>query len=293
SRGIYAQMRDGHTTPHGGVYIEMKHLGPEKVARQFKGMVTRCVDCGFDLAGGRVEVVPTAHYMMGGAVFEEDTSCAIHGLFLAGEDSGGVHGANRLGGNGVANSTVFGGIAGETMATFVAKEGLRDADQEVLSAAAADVLRPFDRRGGNLNDLRLALQDLMWDKVGILRDKAGLETAITELDALSDELEATGLADSSPVFNLTWHDWLNLESQLLISKTIARASLARQDSRGAHFREDFPETLDLESSRYTVVEMSNGQMSFSTEPVDFCIVKPGDSLIDGEAGAPPSAAARG
>ncbi len=119
SRSIYREMRAGRTTPMGGVWIEMKHLGPENVARRFPGMVKRCADCGFDLAGGRVEVVPTAHYMMGGVEFEIDTATAIPGLFAAGEDCGGVHGANRLGGNGVANSTVFGGIAGDVMAARV------------------------------------------------------------------------------------------------------------------------------------------------------------------------------
>ena len=87
-------------------------------AKQFKGMVERCADCGFDLAGGLVEVVPTAHYFMGGVVCGVDTSTELPGLFVAGEDAGGAHGANRLGGNGVANSTVFGGIAGETMAAL-------------------------------------------------------------------------------------------------------------------------------------------------------------------------------
>ena len=116
SRAIYAEMRAGRTTPNGGVYIKMGHLGPDNVRKQFKGMVERCADCGFDLAGGLVEVVPTAHYFMGGLICAVDTSTELPGLFVAGEDAGGVHGANRLGGNGVANSTVFGGIAGETMA---------------------------------------------------------------------------------------------------------------------------------------------------------------------------------
>ena len=117
-------MRAGRTTPNGGVYISMGHLGPENVRRQFKGMVERCADCGFDLAGGRVEVVPTAHYMMGGVEFARRLHApSCRGLFVAGEDAGGVHGANRLGGNGVANSTVFGGIAGDTMAAWVAAHG--------------------------------------------------------------------------------------------------------------------------------------------------------------------------
>src|SRR4029077_8467590 len=123
SRSIYAEMRAGRTSPNGGVYLSMAHLGPENVRRQFKGMVERCADCGFDLAGGRVEVVPTAHYLMGGVEFAPDCTTELPGLFVAGEDSGGVHGANRLGGNGVANSTVFGGIAGDTIATWLARDG--------------------------------------------------------------------------------------------------------------------------------------------------------------------------
>src|SRR5213075_187425 len=123
TRGIHAEMRAGRTTPNGGVWISMGHLGADNVRRQFKGMVERCTDCGFDLAGGLVEVVPTAHYMMGGVVFEPDCTTALPGLFAAGEDTGGVHGANRLGGNGVANSTVFGAIAGDAMAAWTVSEG--------------------------------------------------------------------------------------------------------------------------------------------------------------------------
>jgi fumarate reductase flavoprotein subunit len=287
SRGINSEMRAGRTTPNGGVYIEMAHLGPEKVAKQFNGMVKRCADCGFDLAGGRVEVVPTAHYMMGGIVFNEDTTTALPGLFVAGEDSGGVHGANRLGGNGVANSTVFGGIAGEQMAQFVVGESLREANQSAVDHAIAQALRPFGSTGGDLNGLRERLQNLMWDKVGISRTETELNEAMVELDDLSAELESTGLGDQGRVFNLTWHDWLNLDSQIEISKTIARAALAREDSRGAHFREDFPETAGLLESRYTVVSSVNEQMQVTTRPVEFSIVKPGESLIEGEAGAPP------
>ena len=122
SRGIYDEMRNGRTTPNGGVYISMSHLGEHKVREKFKGMVKRCADCGFDLAGGRVEVVPTAHYLMGGIVCDDDTRTRLPGLFVAGEDAGGAHGANRLGGNGVANSTVYGGVAGDVMARFAGRQ---------------------------------------------------------------------------------------------------------------------------------------------------------------------------
>ena len=144
SRAIDAEMRAGRTTPNGGVYIKMGHLGPDKVAKEFKGMVDRCRDCGFDLAAGLVEVVPTAHYFMGGVVCEVDTTTERQGLFVAGEDASGMHGANRLGGNGVANSTVFGGIAGDVMPRFVAASGgHRPPDENVLDAEVERALHPF------------------------------------------------------------------------------------------------------------------------------------------------------
>jgi len=292
SRAMFEEMRAGRTTPHGGLYIEMKHLGPDSVRARFKGMVTRCADCGFDLAGGRVEVVPTAHYMMGGAIFEPDCTTEVPGLFLAGEDSGGVHGANRLGGNGVANSTVFGGIAGETMAAHVAREGRahKDPDEAVIEAVRAAALHPFGAKPGDLNGLRERLQSLMWDDVGILRTEDGLKRAINGLSGLSRELNETGLPDSERAFNMTWHDWLNLKSQIRIGEVIARAALAREDSRGAHFREDYPETGDLDKSAYTVLRQEADGLKVTSEPVAFTIVRPGESLIAGEAGAPPTAA---
>src|ERR1700719_2001933 len=123
SRSIMYQIRQGLATRNGGVHLQMSHLGPANVAKLFKGMVERCADCGFDLAGGLVEVVPTAHYMMGGVAFDLDCRTSMPRLYAAGEDTGGVHGANRLGGNGVANSTVFGGIAGASMARAVLRDG--------------------------------------------------------------------------------------------------------------------------------------------------------------------------
>ena len=176
SRAIYAEMRAGRTTPNGGVWLSMAHLGADNVRRQFKGMVERCADCGFDLAGGRVEVVPTAHYMMGGVEFAADCTTALTGLFVAGEDSGGVHGANRLGGNGVANSTVFGGIAGDAMAAWVGREGsFRVADARAVEAAIERAERPFHTgEASDLEAIREQLHTTMWDDAGIVRDAASL-----------------------------------------------------------------------------------------------------------------------
>ena len=156
SRCMYEEMRAGRTTPNGGLYIKMGHLGPDKVRREFKGMVERCADCGFDLAGGLVEVVPTAHYFMGGLICGVDTSTELPGLFVAGEDASGMHGANRLGGNGVANSTVFGGIAGETMAGWVARQrrASRARRGHARRRDGARAACRLPRKGGDLNRLR-------------------------------------------------------------------------------------------------------------------------------------------
>ncbi len=293
SRGIYAEMRAGRTTPMGGVYIAMGHLGAELVTGKFPGMVKRCADCGFDLAGGRVEVVPTAHYMMGGVEFEADGSTASPGLFAAGEDCGGVHGANRLGGNGVANSTVFGGIAGDSIAAFVTRDGTtwRDPDETVIERGIMRAEHPFAQKPGDLAALRDRLGRTMWDDVGILRSQAGLKRGIEKLDDHTGMLRETGLADGDRAFNLTWHDWLNLDSLIHVSKVIAKAALARENSRGAHFREDFPEAGDLESSTYTHIRATDDGLHLAMRPVAFDIVRPGESLIDDAAGAPPAAAA--
>ena len=279
SRAMYTEMRRGSVSPNGGLYISMAHLGPEKVAKNFKGMVERCADCGFDLAGGLVEVVPTAHYMMGGVEFRPDCTTELPGLYVAGEDAGGVHGANRLGGNGVANSTVFGAVAGETMAAWVRKEGLRAPDPAAIDAALARCEPKAAGSHGSLEPIRERLSGLMWDKVGIIRDATGLKSALQELDAIDGELAATGIADANRAFNLSWHDWLNLKSLTETSRVIAEAALAREDSRGAHFREDFPETSKLERSAYTSARLEGDRLAIGMKPVAFTRVKPGESLL--------------
>jgi fumarate reductase flavoprotein subunit len=250
-------------------------------------MVERCADCGFDLAGGMVEVVPTAHYMMGGVVFRGDCTTELPGLFAAGEDTGGVHGANRLGGNGVANSTVFGGIAGAAMALWVRMNGaFHEPDEPAIEQAIARARAPLGRPAGDIAAIRERLYDVMWEDVGIVRDAASLRRAEGALDELDARLDATGVDASNLAFNLTWHDWLNLKSLLLVSKSIRASAVAREDSRGAHFRSDFPEVRDLDRSRYTCVSWRDGRFEISTRPVEFTRVKPGETLLEEATAAP-------
>ena len=280
SRGIYAEMRKNNNPDQEGVFISMAHLGPENVAQKFKGMVKRCADCGFDLAGGLVEVVPTAHYMMGGVVVDVDTRTAMEGLYVAGEDAGGAHGSNRLGGNGVANSTVYGGVAGDVMGADIRAMGaLRDPDETVLAAEVARATAPLSRQPALIQPTLDRLRAIMWDDVGVMRTASGLKRGMSALNAIRDELAGIGVAADNLAFNLTWHDWLNLASLVEVSDLIAQAALARENSRGAHFREDFPEEGDLDDSYFTVSQHGETRR----EAVDFSIVRPGETILpDGE-----------
>ncbi len=279
SRGIYAEMRKNNNPDQEGVFISMAHLGPEWVAEKFKGMVKRCADSGFDLAAGQVEVVPTAHYFMGGVVVDVDTRTAMEGLYVAGEDAGGAHGSNRLGGNGVANSTVYGGIAGDTMGQDIASMSLRDPDETVLTAELDRALHPLQRKADLVLPLRKQLQDLMWEDVGVMRTQAGLKRGLTGIAEVSDALMEVGVDSSNLAFNLTWHDWLNLRSLCDISEVITKAALARENSRGAHYREDFPDPGAMEDSTFTVTDMRGENVQTRTENVQFTIVKPGETIL--------------
>src|SRR5881296_4065289 len=170
ARASFLEVAEGRGTPNGAVWIDVSHLGAEVVETNFRGMVKRCRDFGRDLARGPVEVGPTTHFMMGGVVIDTACRTAIEGLFAAGEDTGGVHGANRLGGNGVAESTVFGGIAGDVMADAVVGVSERRHDAGALERVVHAVQAPLGRTDGDLYALQRRLRDVMWEHAGLVRD---------------------------------------------------------------------------------------------------------------------------
>lgn len=279
SRGIYSEMRKNNNPDQEGVFISMAHLGPENVRQKFKGMVKRCEDSGFDLAAGKVEVVPTAHYFMGGVIVDVDTRTAMEGLYVAGEDAGGAHGSNRLGGNGVANSTVYGGIAGDTMGADIRGMTLRDPDETVLAVELERAIHPLSRRPDLILPLRKQLQECMWEEVGVMRTEAGMRRGLAGIAKVSEALMDVGVAGDNLAFNLTWHDWLNLRSLCDISEVITEAGIARENSRGAHFREDFPDPGAMENSDFTVAHLKDGSIDVSREAVQFTIVRPGETVL--------------
>jgi succinate dehydrogenase/fumarate reductase flavoprotein subunit len=242
ARACFTEVQEGRGTPNGGVWIDVSHLGAETVERSFRGMVRRCRDFGHDLAREPVEVGPTAHFMMGGIVIDRACRTDAEGLFAAGEDTGGVHGANRLGGNGVAESTVFGGIAGDVMADWVAGRPLPHISPSLVEAAVAAATAPLARsEGESLYALQARLREVMWEHVGLIRAGEGLKLALTEIEEIARRLDGVAVRGGG-AYNLAWQDWLNLQNQATAAWLIARSALERTESRGSHYRRDFPET---------------------------------------------------
>jgi fumarate reductase flavoprotein subunit len=273
ARACFTEVQEGRGTPNGGVWIDVSHLGAETVEQSFRGMVRRCRDFGRDLAREPVEVGPTAHFMMGGIVIDRSCRTDAEGLFAAGEDTGGVHGANRLGGNGVAESTVFGGIAGDVMADWVVGRPLPPISASTVAAAVAATTAPLERsEGESLYGLQARLRQVMWEHVGLIRGGEGLKLALTEIEDIARRLDAVAVRGGG-AYNLAWQDWLNLESQATAAWLIARSALERTESRGSHYRRDFPKTAG-EAVAVLAGSADGAGPQVWTEPVRYTRLKP-------------------
>jgi fumarate reductase flavoprotein subunit len=274
SRASFLEVTEGRGTRNGGVWIDVSHLGAEVVERNFRGMVRRCRDFGRDLARGPVEVGPTAHFMMGGVVVDPDCRTALEGLFAAGEDTGGVHGANRLGGNGVAESTVFGGIAGDVMAAFVAGRSRPRVSPAALEAAATRATAPLGQGGAaEVYEIQRELRDVMWERAGLVRDAEGLVVAAATVERLAERLTTAGVPGHGSL-NTAWQDWLNIDSQLTAARLIVASALTRRESHGAHWRRDFPVSAATPPVSVRVAAGADGAPRVWTEPVAMTRAEP-------------------
>jgi succinate dehydrogenase / fumarate reductase flavoprotein subunit/fumarate reductase flavoprotein subunit len=267
ARSSYLEIMAGRGTPGGGVHLDISHLGAAEVERRFEGMVKRTRLVGYDLASAPVEVSPTAHFQMGGVIIDRDCRTAVEGLLVAGEDAGGTHGANRLGGNGVAESTVFGARAGDTAADLASLR-LREPDAAAVQASFGRALAPLHATGEQPADLLAELKDVMWQGCGLVRSRGGLEEAA---DAVDDLVARAGeaAAPGGREWNLGWQQALDVVNQLQVARTMVASALVREESRGAHFREDFPERRD-EWLRFVVTQQAeDGSLETETRPVEF------------------------
>ena len=275
SRSSFLEIVAGRGTPNGGVFIDASVMGPEFVEKNFPGMVERCNDYGFDLAHGRVEVSPTAHFFMGGVRIDTHCLTDLDGLYAAGEDAGGVHGANRLGGNGIADSTVFGGIAGDSMANNVIGRELVPFDETQVEEIIKQVEAPLGREGLDLYPLRDTLRLSNWEKLGITRDEKGLLEGLQTIQELKGKMDQVGIAGSR-VCNISWNDWLNMRNLLDASEMIGRSALERKESRGAHYRNDFPEKNNKEYLKNFFIKREKGEPKIYERPVALSRLRPED-----------------
>ncbi len=245
SRSAYMEMMAGRACPEGGVQIDAAHMGADFVLKSFPGMAERCAQFGYDLARGRVPVSPTAHFFMGGAEINTDCQASLHKLFVAGEDAGGVHGANRLGGNGIAESCVYGRLAGKSLARFLSKDrSIAKTAPGLVKSMVARLREPLSRTDGRSPlQIRHDIQETNWLKVGIIRNQKDLEEALPIFRSLSDDVERASVAQSN-AYNMVYNVWLDTRSMIDVSIMAATSALLRDETRGAHTRLDFPEQRD-------------------------------------------------
>src|SRR5919202_2322406 len=270
SRSSYMEIMEGRGTPAGGVLIDISHLGAEEVERRFAGMVARCRQIGQDLAREPVEISPTSHFHMGGVIIDKCCRTSLAGLLVAGEDAGGVHGANRLGGNGVAESTIFGARAGDQAAVLVPQRKLRDPDPAQIAASFARVNAPLQRESGpNPFQTTQELREVMWECCGVVRDREGLLQARHRIDELAEQAENIAIS-GPPQFNYAWQETLDLANQLTVARAVIDSALLREESRGAHYRSEYPEQDDENWFRFIVISKKpNGDTKVDLRPVEF------------------------
>jgi succinate dehydrogenase / fumarate reductase flavoprotein subunit len=247
SKAIYAENKEGRGTPHGGVWLDISHREPEYIKRKLPSMYHQFMDLAdVDITAQPMEVGPTAHYIMGGIRVDADSGeSTVPGLFACGECAGGMHGANRLGGNSLSDLLVHGARAGAGAVAF-AKEnsGAVGLDESRLAEVEKALLAPFESKGGvTPYDVHFELQDMMQDNVGIMRNGDDLQKAIDTFPAMWEKFRAIRV-DGSRTYNPGWHMYWDLRNMLEIAEVVARAAHQRQESRGAHTRLDFPDTDD-------------------------------------------------
>jgi len=291
AKAINSEKAAGRASEHGGAYLDISWRPPDQIKRKLPGMYHQFKElAGVDITKQPMEVGPTAHYVMGGVKVDPETQeSTVKGLFAAGEAATGLHGANRLGGNSLSDLVTFGrraGLHAAKSATTI--DSWTEIAAEDVDSAIAKMMAPLSRSGGEnpaviVNDLR----DMMQEKVGIIRNQESLEEALNDLEALRARS-----ANSSPgggvIYNPGWHQALELEAMIDVSKMCALAALEREESRGGHTREDYPVpdhekwgSLNSVISRNEQGEMQIEHRSYPPIPEDLIELLDADDLEGG------------
>ena len=261
ARAINSEVKAGRGSPHGGVLLDIaSRRDPEYIRKRLPSMYSQFRELAeVDITAEAMEVGPTCHYVMGGVEVDPETAAAVvPGLYAAGEVAGGMHGSNRLGGNSLSDLLVFGRRAGIAAAARAARTTAAPLDERAITEAARAALAPFEHEGGeNPYTVQRDLQETMNELVGIIRTQAEVEQALERIEALKVRTEALTV-EGHRQYNPGWHLALDLPHMLRVSECIARAALERQESRGGHTRDDFPEP-DAQWARTNLVCAQDGE----------------------------------
>jgi len=276
SRCIVREIKEGRGSPHGGVFLDISWIkqklpnAAEHIKRKLPSMYHQFKQLAdIDITEQPMEVGPTTHYIMGGVHVDPDTQMSrVPGLFAAGECAAGINGANRLGGNSLSDLLVFGKRAGEFAAKFAKENSLGKIDNGRIESVAHEALAPFERRDGeNPYQVQKDLQDTMQNLVGIVRNESEMREALGKIDDFKKRAERAAVTGNRE-YNPGWHTALDLENLLTVSEAITRAALERRESRGAQFRDDYPDKNQQFAKVNTMIaKAADGSMQVRLEPL--------------------------
>ena len=275
ARCIVREIKEGRGSEHGGVYLDIAWIkerlsnGSEHIKKKLPSMYHQFKQlAGIDITKESMEVGPTTHYVMGGVRVDPDTQMSrVPGLFAAGECAGGLHGANRLGGNSLSDLLVFGKRAGEHAAAFAKEHDAGVVNTDQVGEIAQRALQPFSREGEGPYAIQQDLQVMMQGLVGIVRQDTEMQRALDGLVQLNDRTNQVSVVGHRE-YNTGWHTALDLRNLLTVSEAVARAAIMRQESRGAHFREDYLAKDDAWGKQNIIIRKApDGVMQVVCEPI--------------------------
>ena len=268
ARANYAEIQAGRGTEHGGVYLDISHKSPQYIKEKLPHMYMQFLEfAGVDITKEKMEVAPTIHYQMGGIRFDPETCMSsVNGLFAAGEVACGLHGANRLGGNSLADILVFGKRAGDNAALFAQKQDLKEIPEEEVQSQISYVLSFLKEKGTNPYSIIDQLTTAMSDNVGIIRDEEHLNKALEKILELKKQYSTLGVPGGKR-YNHGLLACMELKSMLIVSEAIVRSAILRKESRGAHARSDYPKK-SREWLKNIIINKDGEDMKFDYIPVN-------------------------
>ncbi len=282
ARSIYSEIQAGRGTSRGGVYLDITHKGRDHIIKKLPRMVRQFkIFADLDITSQPMEVAPTAHHFMGGIRMrvEDNRSTTVEGLYPVGEAQAGVHGGNRLGGNALAETQVFGARAGSSAAHWTKSKPSPKLDREQVERETVRLDSLF-REGKKPQAMKEQIRGLMWQHVGIVRNRDDLMFALSELERLGRDSHELGVSGGKK-YNPEWCDAIVIPHMLLVCEAIVRSALAREESRGAHFRSDFPKRDDVNwFVNINLKKGISGKMEITTSPIFATRMKP--SAIAGD-----------